>query len=147
KIPNPAHIELVDLDGDGMNDLIIAALGSFAPSDDRNGAVVWLRRDADGSFARQMLAEGLGRVSDVQAADFDGDGDLDLVVAEFGWRTVGEIRYMETRTTDYRHPQFVLSSLAPRHGASHVPVADLDGDSQPDFVALISQEHETVVVF
>src|SRR5205085_11713747 len=28
-----------------------------------------------------------------------------------------------------------------------VPVADLDGDGKPDFVALISQEHETVVAF
>jgi hypothetical protein len=28
-----------------------------------------------------------------------------------------------------------------------VPVADLNGDGKPDFVALISQEHETVVAF
>jgi hypothetical protein len=28
-----------------------------------------------------------------------------------------------------------------------VPVADLDGDGRPDFVALFSQEHETVVAF
>jgi len=28
-----------------------------------------------------------------------------------------------------------------------VPVADLNGDGRPDFVALISQEHETVVAF
>src|SRR5262249_6450102 len=33
------------------------------------------------------------------------------------------------------------------HGAIHVPVADLNGDGRPDFVALISQEHETVVAF
>jgi hypothetical protein len=34
-----------------------------------------------------------------------------------------------------------------RHGVIHVPVADLNGDGWPDFVALISQEHETVEVF
>ena len=34
-----------------------------------------------------------------------------------------------------------------RHGAIHVPVCDLNGDGRPDFVALISQEHETVVAF
>jgi hypothetical protein len=34
-----------------------------------------------------------------------------------------------------------------RHGAIHVPVGDINGDGRPDFVALISQEHETVVAF
>jgi hypothetical protein len=37
--------------------------------------------------------------------------------------------------------------LDDRHGCIHVPVADLNGDGRPDFVALISQEHETVVAF
>jgi hypothetical protein len=37
--------------------------------------------------------------------------------------------------------------LDARHGTTHVPVADLNGDGKPDFVALISQEHETVVAF
>jgi hypothetical protein len=34
-----------------------------------------------------------------------------------------------------------------RHGAIHVPVGDINGDGKPDFVALISQEHETIVAF
>ena len=34
-----------------------------------------------------------------------------------------------------------------RHGAIHVPVCDLNGDGKPDFVALISQEHETIEAF
>jgi hypothetical protein len=37
--------------------------------------------------------------------------------------------------------------LDDRHGTIHVPVADLNGDGKPDFVALISQEHETIVAF
>ena len=93
------------------------------------------------------LAGGLGRVADVQAADFDGDGDLDLVVAEFGWLETGAILLLENRTTDAEPTVFVPSTVDPRHGAIHVPVADLNGDGRPDFVALISQEHETVVAF
>jgi hypothetical protein len=34
-----------------------------------------------------------------------------------------------------------------RHGSIHVPVVDLNQDGRPDFVALISQEHETVVAY
>jgi hypothetical protein len=86
-------------------------------------------------------------VADVQAADFRGIGRLDLVVAVFGWRRTGEILYLENRTTDWAHPVFVPHVLDERTGGIHVPVADLNGDGRPDFVALISQEHETVVAF
>lgn len=89
----------------------------------------------------------MGRVADVQAADFDGDGDLDLVVAVFGWQNTGEILYLENQTTDWSHPKFQPRVVDPRHGAIHVPVADLNKDGKPDFVALISQEHETVVAY
>jgi hypothetical protein len=109
--------------------------------------VVWLRGDAGGNFTAIPLLEGVGRVADVQAADFQGNGKLDLVVAVFGWRRTGEILYLENRTTDWTHPVFVPHVLDDRTGAIHVPVADLNGDGKPDFVALISQEHETVVAF
>ena len=146
-VPHPAHAEVVDLDRDGIKDLLVADLGSHTVTDNRVGSVVWLKGGAEGSFAPITLAGGLGRVADVQAADFEGDGDLDLVVAEFGWFKSGRILLLENRTTDARRPVFVPLTIDPRHGAIHVPVADLNGDGRPDFVALISQEHETVVAF
>jgi hypothetical protein len=146
-IPNPAHAEVVDLDRDGIKDLIVANLGSPLPTERRVGSVVWLRGRPDGSFAPITLADELGRLTDVQAADFDGDGDLDLVVAEFGRLAVGSILLLENRTKDVSVPIFVRSTIDKRHGTIHVPVADLNGDGKPDFVALISQEHEAVVAF
>jgi hypothetical protein len=147
EVPHPAHAEVVDLDGDGVKDVLVANLGNFYPTNARCGSVVWLRGSRDGTFTPVTLLDGVGRVADVQAADFRGVGKLDLVVAVFGWRTTGAILYLENQTTDWAHPKFVPHVLDERHGAIHVPVADLNGDGKPDFVALISQEHETVVAF
>ena len=142
-----AHAEVVDLDGDGINDVLLACLGNFYATDDRVGSVVWLRGKADGTFTPVTLLDGIGRVADVRAADFTGSGKLDLVVAEFGWHKTGSILLLENQTTDWAKPAFVPRVLDKRHGTTHVPVADLNGDGKPDFVAVISQEHETVVAF
>jgi FG-GAP-like repeat len=144
---HPAHAEVVDLDGDGIKDIVVANLGSFTPTDRRAGSVVWLRGKGDGTFTPITLLDKVGRVADVQAADFNGDGKMDLIVAVFGWRETGEIIYLENQTTDWDHPIFVPHTVDSRHGTIHVPVVDLDGDGKPDFVALISQEHEIVVAF
>jgi len=142
-----AHAEVVDLDGDGNLDVILACLGNFYATDDRVGSVVWLKGAADGTFTPITLLDGIGRVADVRAADFRGSGKLDLVVAEFGWHEAGSILLLENQTTDSAKPQFIPRILDKRHGATHVPVADLNGDGKPDFVAAISQEFESVVAF
>ena len=147
KVPNPAHAEVVDLDGDGILDILVADLGSFPPTDRRCGSVVWLRGKRDGTFEPVTLLANVGRVADVRAADFRGTGKLDLVVAVFGLHDTGEILFLENRTADWAKPEFAPHVLDARHGAIHVPVTDLNGDGRPDFVALISQEHEVVVGF
>ncbi len=147
KLSHPCHAEVVDLNGDGIKDLIVADLGNFSPTNEKCGKVVWLRGNSDGTFTPFTLLEGVGRVADVQAADFNGDGKLDLIVAVFGWRFTGEIIYLENQTTDWKEPKFARHVLDDRHGTIHVPVCDLNKDGRPDFVALISQEHETIVAF
>ena len=147
KVDAPAHAEVVDLDGDGIPDILVASLGEFYPTDATVGGVVWLRGRPDGTFTPIPLLKGVGRVADVQAADFRGTGKLDLVVAVFGWQNTGAILLLENNTTDWSKPDFTPRVLDQRHGTIHVPVADLNKDGKPDFVALISQEHETIVAF
>lgn len=147
KVKNPAHAEVVDLDGDGIRDVLVADLGSFPPTDRLCGSVVWLRGSADGSFQQLTLLEDLARVADVQAADFNADGKLDLAVGVFGWRETGDVMVLENVTTDWNKPEFKPHVVDERGGAIHVPVIDLNKDGRPDFIALLAQEHEQICAF
>lgn len=144
-VPHPARVSVVDLDRDGRRDLLVSDLGSFLPADHSAGTVQWLRRQADGHYQAVTIADGLGRVADARAADLDGDGDLDIVAAVFGWRKTGSLMLFENRTTDWARPQFVGRVLDARTGALDAQFVDLDGNGTPDIVALLAQEHETVV--
>lgn len=143
-VPFPAHTEAVDLDGDGRMDLVVAGLGSYLAADHKLGSVQWLRQTEGGRFEPIAIAQDLGRVADVQPADLDHDGDIDLVVAEFGWRTTGHLILLENRTEAGGSPEFVPFTIEGNHGASHVAITDLDGDERLDIVVLYSQEHELV---
>jgi hypothetical protein len=144
---NPAHVARCDLDGDQRMDLVVADLGSFDVRDHELGRVVWLRSAEDGSIEEQVLLEGVGRVADVEPLDFDGDGDTDLIVAEFGWIKSGSLHLLENLGAGRGTDRFANQTLDRRHGTSHVPIVDLNQDGRPDFVALISQEHEVVEAF
>ena len=144
EVPYPAHAEAVDLDRDGLQDLIVANLGSFMAMDHKLGTVEWLRQKSDGGFERITLADNLGRVADVQAADMDEDGDLDLVVAEFGWRWTGHLLLLENQTSAGGPLSFSQRGIDGLHGNSHVALEDLDRDGRRDIFALYSQEHEMV---
>lgn len=142
--PNPAHVEAADLDGDGRQDLVVANLGAFLALDHKLGSVEWFRQVSKGVFQRTTLAGDLGRVADAQPVDIDGDGDLDIVVAEFGWRLTGRLLLLENRAAPGEMPDFTAMPIEGHHGASHVAITDLDGDSLLDIVTLYSQEHEMV---
>ena len=147
RIPHPSRTHVVDLDGDGLRDILVADLGSFWPVDTSEGAVVWLRNRGQNQYDPKVLIDGLGRVNDVAAADFDVDGDLDLAVGIFGNLTTGMILYLENVTQDYASPELEPIPLERRTGASDVCVLDLNHDERPDFVSLQSQESETVLGF
>lgn len=148
RLGNPCHAEACDLDGDGLTDLVVADLGSFRPADHERGRVAWLRaRQAGGPFEEIAVASGLGRVADARPADFDGDGQLDLIVAEFGHYQTGKILLLRNAAPRGERPRFESETIDGRPGTIHVPVHDLNGDGLPDFVALVSQDWEDVDAF
>lgn len=142
EVAGPAHAQAVDLDQDGDLDLVVASLGVLFPNNAPIGSVIVLENDGRQSFAKHVLAEKIARVSDVRAGDLDGDGDLDLAVAQFGYDQ-GETRWMENRG-GWRFESHLLQSLS---GPINAEIADADGDGDLDIVTLVSQEWEEIYVF
>jgi hypothetical protein len=142
EVPAPAHVHAVDLDRDGDLDLAVASLGVLFPNNAKIGAVVVLENDGRTRFTRRVLVDRIARVADVRAGDLDGDGDLDLAVAQFGYDD-GETRWLENQG-GWRFESHVLQSLS---GPINAEIADVDRDGDLDIVSLVSQEWEEVYVF
>ena len=138
----PAHATVVDLDQDGDNDVLVSILGDVWPTDERVGAVVWLEQLDNMVFQRHALLDDLWRVTDIQAADFDSDGDLDLTVAVFGFMH-GEVLWLENDGKQ----TFRDRRLMALPGAIHVPVADYDLDGDLDFATVLTQDEEEIWAF
>ena len=137
----PAHATVVDLDRDGDSDVLVAVLGNVFPDDRRIGGVVLLE-NRDGTFVRHDLLTGVRRVTDVQPGDLDGDGDLDLAVAIFGFEH-GRVLWLENES-ESGPPRFRPHDLLVTAGAIHVPIADYDGDGDLDIATGVTQNDEEV---
>jgi hypothetical protein len=138
----PAHVEIRDFDNDGDNDLIVGVLGMLFPNNDKIGSVVVLENDGKQNFKKHLVAEKIARVSDARAGDLDGDGDMDLAVAQFGYDD-GETRWIEN-LGNWKFKSHGLQNIS---GPINVELTDLDSDGDLDIISLVSQEWEEIYCF
>ncbi len=141
-IAGPAHVSAVDFDRNGHLDVLVASMGQVIPSNEKIGSVVILENDGHEQFKNRVVLDKTHRVTDVEAGDFNGDGKLDLAVAQFGYLQ-GQVQWLEN-LGDWQFKSHLLSGLP---GAIHAPVADMNGDGKWDIVTLISQDSEEVHLF
>lgn len=142
EVAGPAHLLAVDMDQDGDLDIVVASLGVLFPNNAPIGAVIILENDGRQAFTSRVILDKVARVADVRAGDLDGDGDLDLSVAHFGYDD-GETRWLEN-LGGWRFESHVLQRLS---GPINAEIVDIDGDGDLDIVSLVSQEWEEIYVF
>ena len=111
-------IHCVDLDADGLVDVLSA-------SRDDN-AVSWHRNRGDGLFdSRRIISTDLFVAMSVFAADLDGDGDLDVLSAS---RDDDKIAWYEHQAGGTFGPQQIISTQSLRAYAVYAADMDSDGD-------------------
>lgn len=146
---------LGDTDRDGDMDLVMGVLGgAFNPNRTTVDNLWHFEQDADGGFAattpRLLPALDVGSESLPALTDLDGDGDLDLLVANkiesTSTRTAG--LYAFENTGSPQAPSFAARGLVPGlPDAYHYAPAfgDLDGDGDDDL--LLGQWRDQVAYY
>ncbi len=132
-------IDAVDLDGDGDTDVVTAARNSnqFAwYENDGSTPPVWTRRVIDSGTTN---ADG---AYDIEAVDFDGDGDIDVVTAANRIQSVRLVRERRVNT-----PVWILHVIddnagGDASGAREIDAVDLDGDGDTDVVTAAEDSNQ-----
>ncbi len=133
----PASVATGDLDGDGDLDLAVANIGPPPGF----GTVSVLLNHGDGTFADDMLYGASDRPFSLAIGDLDGDGDLDLAVANFANDHVSVLLNQGDGT-------FADDALHwGGDGPFSVAIGDLDGDGDLDLaVANLNSDNVSVLL-
>jgi hypothetical protein len=124
-----------DLNGDGKPDLVVAnpCTTQFFPLNcPSDGSVTVLLGKGDGTFQSGVAYDSGGiSAQSVALADFDGDGNLDVVVANLGFITGRAITLLRGNGDGTLQPAVTLGDTA-----GFVTTADVNGDGRADIVFL-----------
>lgn len=143
-MPRPYDIDAGDLDGDGCEDIILGGYTGnrvFAYKNPCDGPVGKL-----GMWDATTLASGMVLVRTSRLADFDGDGDLDVLVTSEGNAT-SVVPLTDTNPLNHGAlvrvlknpgtidaPWTVIEIDTNARGAMQAGICDFDGDGDLDFV-------------
>lgn len=120
------HLTPVDLDQDGLLDVLFC--------ESQENLVLWLRQSSRGVFEEKQLAANMSAPVHVEAADMDGDGDLDVIVSSMGVvfpdnDRIGTVFILENDGRQNFTPHTVLEHTSRVVDAR---AADLNGDGRMD---------------
>ena len=131
-----------DMDGDGDMDIVSASYN--------DNTIAWYENDGntDPTWAAADISTSAADASSVFAADMDGDGDMDIVSADFSDNTIAWYENNGDANPTWTAANIVTSANAPHS----VFVADIDGDGDMDIVSADSGDntiawYESVITY
>lgn len=128
-------VSVADIDGDGDEDLLISGL--ITPDE----VVTRLYRNTDGTFEQVMFPHEALTMGDIEWADVDNDGDLDLAFSGVSASGVNMTKlYRNNGLGSYSED---TSSNLPGLSFSAMDWGDYDGDGDLDLVLSGARYHET----
>ena len=116
----------------------VLEMGKIHPTEIASGTLHELRADGTPVPLRQQLHRPVWLLPE----DLDGDGHLDLVLAEYGHYT-GQLRLLRGRADG----TFRDETLHRQPGTLKVLARDLNRDGRPDLISLNAQGDEGVTIF
>jgi len=120
------HLTIVDLDKDGMKDVVAC--------DAKLNRICWIRQISPGVYQEIPVGEEVRAPAHVSPCDIDQDGDLDLLVAKMGMifpnnDRIGAVVILENDGLEYFTNRILVDNVA---RVTDVRCGDLDRDGDLD---------------
>jgi len=127
-LPWISDLLIVDLDGDGLKDVLVA--------DGKENKISWIRQVRPGVFDEQDIGSPVAGPAHIEVADLRGTGHLDVLVASMGVippdnEKIGSVVVLENDGTNHFTNHILLDHVA---RVTYVQAAHLTHSGLPDLV-------------